>query len=62
MFQSYLVRWSEFGSEGLIRSGLSLAYASKAEAIASAEAVRKAGWGATVLCGVCGDSLDWCPA
>ena len=62
MFQSYFVRWSVFGSEGLIRSGRSLAYASKAEAVALAEAERKAGRVATVLCGVCGDSEDWCPA
>jgi hypothetical protein len=52
MFQ---VRWSVWGSEGLIRSGLSLAYASKAEAIASAEAERKAGRGAKVVCATCGE-------
>jgi len=61
MFQSYLVRWSVWGSEGLIRSGLTLAYASKAEAVASAEAERKAGRVATVLCGVCESDEDWCP-
>ena len=59
MFQ---VRWSVWGSEGLIRSGLSLPYASKAEAVASAEAERKAGRVASVLCGVCGSDEDWCSA
>jgi hypothetical protein len=43
------------------KSGFSLAYVTKAEAYASAEAERRAGRKATVVCATCGESdPDFC--
>ena len=53
MFKVYWSSRAVFG--GTLRSGYSLAFASKAEAVACAERVQRGGRDAKVVCATCGE-------